>query len=466
MEQKPVIPDMDDLYLDNIDEFVNDQNKIVTYKWLSLTLGVHVNTAKQMLYHYLEQKRNESSGTALHATYLVSGKCVENGTPCHKVSVVREEKLEAVKAKMEMTISVHVYSVQRAELKDSSPLYTTDYDAVKDNLKNCSKYSAIRCAAAVPMSSAELQRAQEIALVPSAEKENRKPGLNEPAATSKPSAKPPAGIMGMFASKSASKVQESSKEVKTEQKDDSSSVETSKTKPASKANPMSNFFGKSAQKKVEEKPKKSIKEETDGGSTASASGNIKQSQVSPKSDGEVKEEQSKTSRALKSETKDTRNKTKRPEVVDSDDEPVESQQKKRRRIKKPQPDSSDDEVVPDSPPVPNIQTPSPKKQVKKETVSHQEDGSVVKRRKRRRVLKSHTFVDEEGCFVTEKGYVSESYSESEEEPEPTSQAKDSSLLKQSFGKKEEEKKEKGQKKTSAASKPTKQPSIMGFFQKK
>nr|AAI16551.1 Zgc:136471 protein [Danio rerio] len=395
---------MDDLYLDNIGEFVNDQNKIVTYKWLSLTLGVHVNTAKQMLYHYLEQKRNESSGTALHATYLVSGKCVENGTPCHKVSVVREEKLEAVKAKMEMTISVHVYSVQRAELKDSSPLYTTDYDAVKENLKNCSKYSAIRCSAAVPMSSAELQRAQEMALVPSAEKENRKPGLNEPAATSKPCAKPPAGIMGMFASKSASKVQESSKEVKTEQKDDSSSVETSKTKPAS--------------------------------------------------------------RALKSETKDTRNKTKRPEVVDSDDEPVESQQEKRRRIKKPQPDSSDDEVVPDSPPVPNIQTPSPKKQVKKETVSHQEDGSVVKRRKRRRVLKSHAFVDEEGCFVTEKGYVSESYSDSEEEPEPTSQAKDSSSLKQSFGKKEEEKKEKGQKKTSAASKPTKQPSIMGFFQKK
>ncbi|XP_016361553.1 DNA polymerase delta subunit 3-like [Sinocyclocheilus anshuiensis] len=85
---------MDDLYLDNIDEFVNDQNKIVTYKWLSLTLGVHVNTAKQMLYHYLQQKRNESSGTPLHATYLVSGKCVENGSTCHKVSVVREDKLD------------------------------------------------------------------------------------------------------------------------------------------------------------------------------------------------------------------------------------------------------------------------------------------------------------------------------------------------------------------------------------
>uniref|UniRef100_A0A671LMX9 DNA polymerase delta subunit 3 n=1 Tax=Sinocyclocheilus anshuiensis TaxID=1608454 RepID=A0A671LMX9_9TELE len=272
---------------------------------------------------------------------------------------------------MDVTISVHVYSVQRAELKDNSPLYNTDYEAVKENLTNCNKYSAIRCAAAVPMSSAGLQRAQEMALVPPEEKEISKPGLNEnTSATSKPSAKQPAGIMGMFASKNASKSQESSKEVKTEQKDDSSLVETSKSKTASKANPMSNFFGKSAQKKADEKPNKSIKEETDGSSTATAI--MKQSQTSPKSKIDIKDEQSKVSSALKVESKDTRNKTKRPEVVDNDDEKMESQQKKRRRIKKPQPDSSDDEVVPDSPPVPNVQTPSPKKQVKREPVSHQE----------------------------------------------------------------------------------------------
>uniref|UniRef100_A0A8C2FDT2 DNA polymerase delta subunit 3 n=1 Tax=Cyprinus carpio TaxID=7962 RepID=A0A8C2FDT2_CYPCA len=312
---------------------------------------------------------------------------------------------------------VHVYSVQRAELKDSSPLYNTDYDAVKENIKNCNKYSTIRCAAAVPMSSAEVQRAQEMALVPPAGKEISKTGLNEnTSATPKPSAKQPAGIMGMFASKNASKSQESSKEVKTEQKDDSSLVETSKSKTASKANPMSNLFGKSAQKKADEKPNKSVKEETAASSTAPL-------RLLPTS------------------------KTKRPEIVDSDDEKMESQQKKRRRIKKPQPDSSDDEVVPDSPPVPNVQTPSPKKQVKREHVSHQE-------------------VSITNNTLTEKGYVSESYSESEEEPEPNSQAKDSSSLKQSFGKREEEKKEKREKKTSAANKPTKQPSIMGFFQKK
>lgn len=44
------------------------------------------------------------------------------------------------KSKMSLIVSVHVYSVQKALLKDSGPLYSVDYDAVKDNLKNCSRY--------------------------------------------------------------------------------------------------------------------------------------------------------------------------------------------------------------------------------------------------------------------------------------------------------------------------------------
>lgn len=41
---------------------------------------------------------------------------------------------------------------------------------------------------------------------------------------SKPAAKPPKGIMGMFGNKPASKNQESSKEVKSEQKEDAPAV--------------------------------------------------------------------------------------------------------------------------------------------------------------------------------------------------------------------------------------------------
>uniref|UniRef100_A0A673T2E5 DNA polymerase delta subunit 3 n=1 Tax=Suricata suricatta TaxID=37032 RepID=A0A673T2E5_SURSU len=129
----------DQLYLENIDEFVTDQNKIVTYKWLSYTLGVHVNQAKQMLYDYVERKRKENSGAQLHVTYLVSGSLIQNGHSCHKVAVVREDKLEAVKSKLAVTASIHVYSIQKAMLKDSGPLFNTDYDILKSNLQNCSK---------------------------------------------------------------------------------------------------------------------------------------------------------------------------------------------------------------------------------------------------------------------------------------------------------------------------------------
>uniref|UniRef100_A0A3Q3M050 DNA polymerase delta subunit 3 n=1 Tax=Mastacembelus armatus TaxID=205130 RepID=A0A3Q3M050_9TELE len=331
--------EMDELYLDNIDEFVNDHNKIVTYKWLSLTLGVHVNTAKQMLFHYLDHKRKESS-VQLHATYLVSGKCLDNGQTSHKVSVVREEQLEDFKSKMSLIVSVHVYSVQKALLKDSGPLYSVDYDAVKDNLKNCSRYSAIRCTSAVPMSSLELQQVREMQRAPTPEPENKKPGMNGDAGlASKPSTKPQKGIMGMFANKATPKNQDSGKEIKLEQKEDTPLAGGPKSKPAGKASPMMNFFG------------------------------------------------------------------------------------------------------------------------------NQSGHSETKTRKRRRVLKSRTFVDDEGCIVTEKGYESESYSEAEDEVKATKQAPKEPIPSKLPANKEDGKK--SQKKTSAnTNKGTKQASITGFFQKK
>ncbi|XP_041750129.1 DNA polymerase delta subunit 3-like isoform X2 [Coregonus clupeaformis] len=452
---------MDDLYLDNIDEFVNDQNKIVTYKWLSLTLGVHVNLAKQMLYHYLDQKRKESSAP-LHATYLVSGKFVENGTmvfsmlsfQSHRVSVVREDQLEDVKAKMSLTVSVHVYSVQKAVLKDSGPLYSADYDAVKENLRNCSRYSAIRCADAVPISLAEVQQACETTPAPPPEREQSKANLSNLA--SKPTSKQPKGIMGMFANKNVSKNQDSSKEIKLEQKEVAPVVETSKTKPAAKTTPMSNFFGKQAAKK----PDKSIKEEVEIAQTSS-SVDEKPSSPPPKAETPAKD-------AVVE--KYIRSKTKRLEHSDGEEEKNASQKKKkRRRIKKPQPDSSDDDVIPDSPPQLQEQrdpSPSPEIQVKKEpvAVSRSDQLSDCKRRKRRRVLKSRTFVDDEGCIVTEKAYESESYSETEDDfkvSKPT--PKNPTPPKPSTGKKEEEKSKKA---AAACNKSTKQASIMGFFQKK
>ncbi|KPP73827.1 DNA polymerase delta subunit 3-like [Scleropages formosus] len=451
---------------ENIDEFINDHNRIVTYKWLSLTLGVHVNQAKQMLYHYLDHKRKESSASQLHATYLVSGKFVENGNTSHKVAVVREDQLEDVKSKMVLTVSVHVYSVQKAALKDSGPLYSTDYDAVKENLKNCCKYSAIRCACAAPVSSADEQWGQETTADPLPEPETRNPILNgsSPPAPSKATAKQPKGIMGMFNSKSATRTQDSGREVKTEQKEKTTAQETSKTKVAAKASAISNFFGKSAARSSKENSEKVIKEEI---VVQTMRVSEEKSLGSHKAEVDVKEEEHKGSHTAGRKCKDGRSKVKRIEESDSEDEQFESQKKKRRRIKKPQPDSSDDEVIADSSPSHNVdtRTPSPENKVKKEPVSRAEEKTEGKRRKRRKVLKARTFVDEEGCMVTEKVYQSESFSDSDSDSRSGPQPTEQSGVQATLRKKEDE--HRGQKRSPVPSgKATKQPSIMGFFQKK
>nr|XP_028581544.1 DNA polymerase delta subunit 3-like [Podarcis muralis] len=84
-----------------------------------------------------------------------------------------------------------------------------------------------------------------------------------------------------------------------------------------------------------------------------------------------------------------------------------------------------------------------------------------KKRKRKRVLKSKTFVDEEGCIVTEKAYESESCTDSEGD----FRSKPSAARKPPAGaaKKEPKEEKRGAKR---ATKANKQASIMGFFQKK
>ncbi|CAL8366226.1 unnamed protein product [Boreogadus saida] len=505
---------MDELYLDNIDEYVNDHNKIVTYKWLSLTLGVHVNTAKQMLFHYLDHKRKESSAP-LHATYLVTGKWVENGNTSHKVTVVREEQLEDVKSKMSFTVSVHVYSVQKASLKDSGPLYSVDYDAVKDNLNSCSRYSAITCADAVPFAPGDARPAGAGLQFPTPDPHQIRapPSFDGPGhqTASKAPAKPqPKGIMGMFASKAAPKKQEPDQEIKVEQKEDTTTADVSKIKSASKSSTMSNFFGSQATKRTEKKVKEeepsscSVKDNSESSPPAKrvkeTPNEEKVKETQPKEEkvketqpkeAKVKETQPKEAKVKETQPKEVkvketqpkeakvkvtkeakvkeakpnaRSKSKRKEPSDSEEDKMET--KKRRRIKKPQSDSSDDDdVIPDSPTQQEMRKPppTPERLLKEKIVSQPNE---CKRRKRRRVMKSHTFMDEEGCIVTEKGYESESYSESEEHA-PSAKASNVVPARAATGKREDEKKTKKKKMTSPpANKGTKQASIMGFFQKK
>ncbi|XP_034850908.1 DNA polymerase delta subunit 3 isoform X1 [Mirounga angustirostris] len=461
----------DQLYLENIDEFVTDQNKIVTYKWLSYTLGVHVNQAKQMLYDYVERKRKENSGAQLHVTYLVSGSLIQNGHSCHKVAVVREDKLEAVKSKLAVTASIHVYSIQKAMLKDSGPLFNTDYDILKSNLQNCSKFSAIQCAAAVPRAAAESSSSEKF------EQSNLQVSSETPAnnelttnghslPTSKQIFQQPKGIMGMFASKAASKTQDVNKETKTETKE-VTNVSTGNKAPG-KGNVMSNFFGKAAMNKLKVNldSEQAVKEEKI----------VEQPPVSVTEPNLAAptglKKSSKKAEPVKMQQKEKK-RGKRVELSDDETKETENMKKKRRRIKLPESDSSEDEVIPDSPgdyeaespspPPPPSPPPEPLPNNEPEPPSVK--SSSGEKRKRKRVLKSKTFVDEEGCIVTEKVYESESCTDSEEELK----MKTSSVHRPSTMtvKKEPKEERKGPKKgTAALGKANRQVSITGFFQRK
>ncbi|XP_048389354.1 DNA polymerase delta subunit 3 isoform X2 [Stegostoma tigrinum] len=514
-----------ELLLENIEELVADENRIVsggrvTYKMLSQFLGIHVNQAKQMLYYYVERKRKENSGAQLHVTYLVSGKAVENGISCHKVAVVREDQLEAMKVKMLVTASVHVYSIQKAMLKDSSPLFNTDYEAIKENLQNSNKYSAIQCAGAVPRSAEEMARlqksVQQSSWCSNEMDSSSKPVVNGNLRTApKNVPQQPKGIMGMFSAKSTAKTQD--KEVKGEPVvvKDTETAAPSGTKTTNKGNSFTNFFLKASAKKgsspfsqateEEDFPAKSTQENPEKGDTPS----VEDSTVKPVSDsdrgGDGERSPTSMASAQKSQAnqekiqtkKDIANKqqkdgqskkTKRNVPFTSEEQ--EPCNKRRRRIRQPQSDSSDDEVIPDSPEACTIRTPSPSPEepTREEDTSLQcladieikpqrwenADGSEkavgVKRRKRRRVLKSKMFLDEEGAMVTEKVYQSESCTDSEDEfvakqqesknllgPKPTT-------TKCTLGSKDQLKEHKD-KKASASSRAGRQASIMGFFKK-
>ena len=62
---------VDGMYMENLEEWIEEEDHVVTYKYISRNLKVHVNVAKQMLYNFVESRK--SSGSQLGVVYLVSG---------------------------------------------------------------------------------------------------------------------------------------------------------------------------------------------------------------------------------------------------------------------------------------------------------------------------------------------------------------------------------------------------------
>ncbi|KAK7486476.1 hypothetical protein BaRGS_00022277 [Batillaria attramentaria] len=408
----------DELCLENIDEFVHDENKIVTCKWLSLTLKIHINQAKRLLYSFLQQQRIKKDKD-VNATYFVAGLTKgSNGVLEHTCVVVPEEDLESTRKQLAVVTSCHVYSVQRAQLKDSNALYMTDYDGVKENLSECTKYSSIHCQrAAVPrkvsrVSNAASEKQNTEAAVDKKLNGSSGDSVQNGSATSIPKSKkaePKGSIASMFA-QTAKKSDADNSNANVDASSAPSKKEEKKGgKAAAKKGGVMDFFANAkppaknmAQQKPSEQPKVQQKEKT-----APAD-----------------------SRSQADKTKETKSKKKGRPKDDSDDDDG-PQKKRRRRIKNDLFDSSSEEA-----------------------------------RRRKRKLVPKTYLDEDGFMVTEKVWESESTDASEVEEDSKKKATPEKQ-KATSGKQKAPspaKKTSPQKKGSPAK--GKQTSLTSFFKKK
>ncbi|KAL1465558.1 hypothetical protein WDU94_005115 [Cyamophila willieti] len=128
------------LYLANLEEFVFDENKIVSIGWLSRTLDISVELSKKLLSTFLN---DETFKSKLSTCWFLYGSS-KSDSSSHKMVIVPESKLDGVKDKFEKITSQHVYSIQKSGNTDMNSVYLADQSAEK-SIAQCSSLSNIKC---------------------------------------------------------------------------------------------------------------------------------------------------------------------------------------------------------------------------------------------------------------------------------------------------------------------------------
>lgn len=434
---------VDPMYLENLDEWILEENKVVTYKFLSRSLQVHVNTAKQMLWNFVESKQGACKGVV----YLVSGQ-VSSGV---KVMLVKEEELEKTLEGLEKVFSQHVYSVQLSETVLASSLYATDLEVFKEDPFTSSKFTSITNPAAILR---EAAAAPKIA-----------PGVRmEKTEVKKEVVKKTGGIENAF-----SKTKKASDEpvksasvgvIKTEKLKSAEKKSPKKSSSASSASKkaaggIANFFAAQAakpkvEKKVEPVKKEELKEE------------VKEAEVEKTSPG--KENVSNNQTKTKVEKKPVAKKPETKSFGKKDKDVAKEDDKKRKRIQvmsdsEEERSEGEEEEAPAPPPQAKLLESDSEDEVIPATPKEKKSSSRVGRRRVKRQV-DKTYVDDDGYMVTKK--VIESASETDDEPEPVKETKKPEVKKETAEAAPAAKKAK----LAAPGAKTKNQGIAGFFTKK
>ena len=126
-------------YLQILDDWIQDEDKVITYRHLSLALGVPCSQAKSMLQSYANRLRSAQSSHKVHLVYLVTGNLSENEII---VKLVAEELLEFVKTQLSSITSIHVYSISKSDIRNPFLLQKAS-TLIQENISEILKYSQI-----------------------------------------------------------------------------------------------------------------------------------------------------------------------------------------------------------------------------------------------------------------------------------------------------------------------------------
>ncbi|KAK6195520.1 hypothetical protein SNE40_000932 [Patella caerulea] len=463
------------LFMENLDEFIYDENKIVTYKWLSNTLQIHVNLAKRLLFMFIQQERNKKDKDGLKVTYFVAGLSIDsNGVKKHLCSVVSEKDLNVVRSKLSPVTSCHIYSVHKVKLKDTNALYATDFEKIKENIFSATSYSAIK------FEKAQQRRKEDTV------KESQTSASQAPSSviTVKKDAAPISSSTTTHGNKKktqgkvdiASMFSQQSKPVKKEGevKKDKPSESKTQNKPEPKKGGMNSFF-KTADKtsfKVEESkvvvkeksPVKNVKSPVEIVNPAKRKGKL--------SDSEDNRTNKSKRRRIKADLFDSSSDEEMEVLSDEEDEPItciETEPEKPASPKSPSPKKQKPS------PVSNIENTgaagkkvntgsSERKDNTESTERKDNTGSTERKRKRVKKLVAKTYKDEDGFMITEKVYETDSTDASDQEtPKPPLSKKNGTDNLNNKNKPAQKKKTPPKKASPAKGKQT---SMTSFFKKK
>lgn len=402
----------DELWWQNLEEWIFDESKLVTYKYVASSLKIHVNVAKKMLFTYSKESTRKT-----FAIYLVSGSI--NGE-CH-VKLISDKDIEKEESQFDQILTKHVYALGQPSVSDTNDLSGMLHLSSINNAPNdILPYRGVVCD-----KSLQVRTNDKIKTEPESKSEEvMKKDISAP--VKKTTVKEEAD--------NAPEKKPLDKEVPTK---------AAKKTSAGKSNAIKSMFAKAPPKK--EKPVEEISEDKTENPT----------QSKPDSPG-------KENKASQESSCPSSNKTLEAKLNKTSTNNKSSSTKRRKRIQvMSDSDSSDNEEPEEPEPVDNHHEQSPVKEEPPEEMMEilpatpaAEETKSTKSSRRTRKLINKTFVDESGFLVTKKEYASCS---EEDEPAPSPPKKVQS-------------EEKAKAPSTTASSPTKvnkkQSSIKNFFTKK